>query len=316
MTRTTPARPVDVVGLFPELARHARTSTRLHPRSGSPTVADSSVGGPLLWPADEPWPTCVGPHEGYGLARPDDERRLRSLVAGAVGRPYTAGESAEVRRIHALSHVLDDRPVPLLPVAQFHARDLPDLFCPDDTDLLQVLWCPLNHPDEELPAVRLRWRRAATVTDALTSPPEPRLVMDDYLPNPCVLHPEQVTEYPPHEALPADLADRVEAWDDGRNLYQFDLSVAPGWKVGGWPAPWTFRDPFPTDCPCGSPAEALLTIDSYEWDGGNRSWRPVEDEHAPPRSSEPTGVCIARGYTLQVYRCRRDHTHPPVSMMQ
>ncbi|MEU0600681.1 hypothetical protein ABZ484_20955 [Streptomyces sp. NPDC006393] len=51
---TTPPRPVDVTALFPELAPLARTATRLHPRPGSPTVHDSSVGGPLLWPADEP----------------------------------------------------------------------------------------------------------------------------------------------------------------------------------------------------------------------------------------------------------------------
>ncbi|MEW2267655.1 hypothetical protein AB0913_34660, partial [Streptomyces sp. NPDC047868] len=54
--RTTPPRPVDVTALFPQLAPLARTTTRLHPRPGSPTVRDSSVGGPLLWPADEPWP--------------------------------------------------------------------------------------------------------------------------------------------------------------------------------------------------------------------------------------------------------------------
>ncbi|MFD9451899.1 non-ribosomal peptide synthetase [Streptomyces sp. NPDC059985] len=63
---TTPTRPFDVTALFPQLAPLARTTTRLHPRPGAPTVHDSSVGGPLLWPADEPWPYCDvldGPHE-------------------------------------------------------------------------------------------------------------------------------------------------------------------------------------------------------------------------------------------------------------
>lgn len=318
MVRTTPPRPVDVVELFPELAERARTATRLHPRPGSPTTADSSVGGPLLWPADEPWPTCAGPHEGYGVVRPDDERRLRAVMAGARDRRYTDEETAEMRRIHerGRGHVADVGPVLLLAVAQLHARDVPDLHCPDGTDLLQVLWCPYNHPDEELPAVTLRWRRAAEVTDVLAAPPEPELVADDYLPNPCVLHPEQVTEYPAFDALPAELAARIAGWDGDRDRYQFDLSVAPGWRVGGWAAPWTFRDPLPTACACGSPTEALLTIDSYEWDGGTGSWRPVEDEDASTRASEPTGVRISRGYTMQVYRCRRDHTHPPVAMMQ
>lgn len=54
MSFTTPPRPFDA--LFPQLAPLARTATRLHPRPGSPTAHDSSVGGPLLWPADEAWP--------------------------------------------------------------------------------------------------------------------------------------------------------------------------------------------------------------------------------------------------------------------
>ncbi|MFD0032359.1 hypothetical protein ACFVJK_29605, partial [Streptomyces sp. NPDC127172] len=42
---TTPPRPFDVTALFPQLAPLARTATRLHPRPGSPTAHDSSVGG-------------------------------------------------------------------------------------------------------------------------------------------------------------------------------------------------------------------------------------------------------------------------------
>ncbi len=50
VTRTTPPRPLDLTAVFPELATMSRKVTRLHPRSGLPTVEDSSVGGPLLWP--------------------------------------------------------------------------------------------------------------------------------------------------------------------------------------------------------------------------------------------------------------------------
>ncbi|GAA2417965.1 hypothetical protein GCM10010420_55450 [Streptomyces glaucosporus] len=67
MPRTTPPRPVDIAAVFPELAPLARTAVRLHPRPGAPTAADNSVGGPLLWPADEPWPTCPE-HAGPWLA--------------------------------------------------------------------------------------------------------------------------------------------------------------------------------------------------------------------------------------------------------
>lgn len=36
MTRTTPPRPRDVETLFPELAAHRGTTTRLHPQPGAP----------------------------------------------------------------------------------------------------------------------------------------------------------------------------------------------------------------------------------------------------------------------------------------
>ncbi|HZG02050.1 MAG TPA: hypothetical protein VE546_00515 [Streptomyces sp.] len=50
MSRTTPERPVDVEALSPELSRHRRTATRLHPQPGSSGMDQSSVGGPFLWP--------------------------------------------------------------------------------------------------------------------------------------------------------------------------------------------------------------------------------------------------------------------------
>jgi hypothetical protein len=48
MTRTTPPRPVAITELFPELEEHSATATRLHPRPGAPTAADSSVGGQFV----------------------------------------------------------------------------------------------------------------------------------------------------------------------------------------------------------------------------------------------------------------------------
>jgi len=38
--------------VFPQLRAFARITTRLHPRKGSPSVEQSSVGGPLLWPRE------------------------------------------------------------------------------------------------------------------------------------------------------------------------------------------------------------------------------------------------------------------------
>ncbi|WJV48090.1 hypothetical protein [Streptomyces flavofungini] len=48
-----------------------------------------------------------------------------------------------------------------------------------------------------MPRTALFWRSAATVTDVLATPPDPAVVQfDGYLPDPCLLAPEQVVEYP------------------------------------------------------------------------------------------------------------------------
>ncbi|MFD6229204.1 hypothetical protein ACFWFZ_20380 [Streptomyces sp. NPDC060232] len=302
MTLTTPPRPLDVEALFPGLAAHRATATRLHPRAGSPTARDSHVGGPLLWPAGEPWPVCDEPHRHSG---------------------------------------------PLLAVAQLYARDVPDLAAgPDGCDLLQVLWCPfdLHGPTGHGMHVQLRWRRSAEVREVLAPQPAPAHVgFDGYLPTPCVLHPERVTEYPYIELLTGELGERVEEWEDAqeeaayeaedeeeaayeaqdeeedgyeagggaRNAlpsYQSDLSVAPGWKAGGHAA-WNVTGPGSTDCPgCGAGMRLLLTVDSYEWRADSESWRPPATSGAD--GNRPTGVAVGNFGKLNVFACPHDPAHP------
>ncbi|MFD0535231.1 hypothetical protein ACFQY7_17270 [Actinomadura luteofluorescens] len=99
---------------------------------------------------------------------------------------------------------------PFLAFAQLYARDVPDLAPPPHADLLQVLWCPWDHDDLSCPAVILRWRRADEVTVALDPQPEPELMeYGAYLPDPCVLYPEQIVEYQYADFLPADLHRRL-----------------------------------------------------------------------------------------------------------
>ncbi|MGW3914316.1 hypothetical protein ACWEBX_22740 [Streptomyces sp. NPDC005070] len=339
MSRTTPPRPVDVTSLFPELAPLARSAVRLHPRPGAPTAGDSSLGGPLLWPADEPWPTCPD-HDApthLGVV-PGDVRQRRRILADAWTRPRAEGadlltpeEREIVDRAVAGTRIPQDGPVPLIPVVQVYAADVPSLPRPAGTDLLQMLWCPFDHDEDYLPAAELYWRASADVTDPLPAPPEPSVIgSDNYLPEPCLLHPETVTEYPaPHE-LPEELADRIEAWEEEQNPddeddievvdYQYDLSVAPGCKLGGH-GPWSFSDPFPMSCAeCGSDVRPLLTIDGTEWDGGTGSWRPLEDadydglHFLGPACA--TQLTIGRSYTLQIYVCVASYAHPHVQNMQ
>ncbi|WP_030716168.1 hypothetical protein [Streptomyces sp. NRRL S-237] len=292
--RTTPPRPLDVESLFPTLAAHRRTATRLHPRPGTPGPHDSHVGGPLLWPADEPWPVCTTPHR----RAPGPE------------------------------------PLPLVALAQLHARDVPDLPAgPDGCDLLQVFWCPFDAhgPTGYGMYTHLRWRRAAEVREPAAERPAPGAVgFDGYLPEPCLLHPEQITEYPYIELLTGELGAAVEEWEDAQEeaayeageeaqeeeaaedggepwlpTYQCDLSVAPGWKVGGHAA-WNLTGPGTMDCEtCGCPMELLLTVATNEWHVDTRSWIPLEDG---PRN--PTGVVVGNHGKLNVFACRRDPSHP------
>lgn len=319
MPRTTPPRPTDMASLFPALRPLARLATRLHPRPGAPTVHDSSVGGPLLWPADEPWPVCEVPHKRATGHRIADVRRERQILRQAWARnprtgptPEEAALLATFRRGRHAPHLTDTDPIPLLAVAQLYAADVPGLPRAGDTDVLQVLWCPYERhgPQYEL-NVHLRWRRAADVRAARTTQPEPPLTdRPDLVPTPCVLHPEPITEYPHWEALPAGLRSQIaQRW--GADTYLSALSTAPGWKVAGH-LNWRLTGPTPLHCAaCGAEMRPLLTIDAREWDGGTASWIPTEDiAHARDMGANtPTDIYAGRGQ-LTLASCGRNLLHP------
>ncbi|MEV5651072.1 hypothetical protein AB0L57_22710 [Nocardia sp. NPDC052254] len=351
MTRTTPPRPLDIAALFPALAPLARTATRLHPRPGTPSPHDSSVGGPLLWPASEPWPHCDGPHELDGVnpvVSPANVRLTRQLSAAGRVRRLTTQERETLARIHArpetpITTLPGSQPydgsIAMLPVAQLYARDVPGMTAPAGTDLLQVLWCPFDHPDdvEYMPKTALYWRSTDMVTDILTDPPEPTAVQfTGYLPEPCTISPERVTEYPALLELDAGLRQQLEQWAADRlgveqddiadgevdHPYVFDLSVAPGWKIGGWIG-WGLNDPDTAPCSsCGTPTEPLLTIAGGEWQSGGDSWITDEDRAADISSSspaylaKPSGIEIGRGYSLIIRACPTSPDHPHVQLMQ
>ena len=288
----------------------------------------------MLWPAGETWPTCSdgAHHYVFRLRTPATVRRSREIYAAAQARADLTGnryaltdeERAELPDFDfSEPRSVLNQPIPMLPVAQLYRRDVPDFVGPDGADLLQVLWCPLDHPEEGYnPRVRLYWRRSADVTRLLDAAPEPPVLNESYLPTPCVVHPEQIREYQYGGLLPEQLDARITAWeerideesDDDPLNYQFDLSLAPGWKVGGF-ANWSLSDPHPMDCAeCGTPMTLLFTADSGEWQGSGGTWRPVEEPAAA--SSGPTDVVIGRGYALYVFRCPSSFEHPPATAMQ
>lgn len=326
MVAPTP-RPIDIKLLFPELQFLAKSATRLHPRRGESQVRDNSIGGPLLWPADEPWPVCRLPrmvkHE-RPITPADQRQREAHLDAHRARReqlladPRTPNEvkqalarfqeSFEAARAAATpARVVKTWPVeapavadPMVGLLQLRAADAPSIAFPDGADLMQLLWCPHNHtevphnPHHLGPVPLLVWRRAADVHEILEQIPPPSADAHEgsYLPRPCVLSPEQVVEYPDIDDLPDGLRDRVNSWSETleaeRGLsYRADLSTAPGWKIGGWPS-W-YQDPCLPTCECGSEMSLLLRIASGEW--GGRSWRPPEDRHFPGRGIE--GIHVA-----------------------
>ncbi|MCC9312428.1 hypothetical protein LN042_36165 [Kitasatospora sp. RB6PN24] len=335
MTRTTPPRPLDIEELFPKPADHRGVNTRLHPRTGSPDTSASSIGGPLLWPADEPWPMCTEPHRrgrGYRIA---DIRRRRQLLARAWARDVAPGPTDEERvllkeleRKHRVPDLADTDPVPLIGLVQLYRRDVPGLPAgPDGCDLLQVLWCPFeaHGPSGHGLALHVAWRRSEQVGEPLRAAPEPLLVgFEGALPEPCVLHPEQVATHPHPATLPARLQSEIDAWEERQErqadegpdahvlTYRHDLSIPPGYRVGGFPS-WHSTDPHATSCAaCGTPMALLLTLDSREWDGGCTSWMPAEDHRLPAhlRDPRPAKLAFGRYGLLNVFTCPTSPEHP------
>jgi hypothetical protein len=264
-------------------------------------------------------PDHAGPSQ-LGIT-PDNVRLERRLL---VRRARTGEDvSAALRQVPWQEEINLDGPLPMLPVVQLYATDVPDLPCPPGTDLLQMLWCPFTDHDEDyLPRTVLRWRTAAEVRAPLAAAPQPAVITrGSYLPEPCVLHPETITEYPHRDELPPDLWERIWFWEaQTRADYFDDLSLAPGCKVGGH-VPWSLTAPVPVVCAeCGSKVRPLLTIEDSEWDNEVPSWRPIEesDDELPdaidPASS--TQLFISRGYSLQLYTCEASWDHPHVQKMQ
>ncbi|MEU5155553.1 hypothetical protein [Glycomyces sp. NPDC021274] len=325
MTRTTPPRPHGITGQFPELAQYARPAARLHPRQGEPGVGDSSIGGPLLWPADEPWPTCGLTHEDcqdepldYTFAMRDyfADRDRRQKQGDALDWDAERARMAELEAQYAVDKYPgydEDAPPPLIPLAQLYYRDVPGLPWADRFDLLQILWCPRDHPDADTPynpVFQLRWRSGEDVKERLVDPPRPVVGNGDYLPNPCVLHPEVVTEYPVFRELPEPLQEAIDGWEeqiDEESTYILDLSVAPGWKAVGQGGNWAIIDPYPIVCECGERQLPLFTADSGESGGDSRSWNAVEDTDG--RYTNPVEVIIGRAYILQLYYCPVSEQH-------
>ncbi|WP_326586042.1 hypothetical protein [Streptomyces sp. NBC_01294] len=305
----------DLTAALPDFAPYARSATLLRPTAGTPGVRESSIGGPLLWPVEEAWPVCREPRlvevrEALtdeerelwaGIDRRRRERRRRRVsVVGAedselMDRIMDGGslDLASWERVRCEPAGVGDG-VPMVPVVQVFARDVPGWEWPGGADVVQVLWCPQDHAEPAGrrfywgPTVTVRFRSSSDV-GAVAEAPRSAGAQGIYVARPCVLDPAEVVDLPAGDEIPEELFERGEAWARARGTeYHRTLACRPGWKVGGWPS-WHLTNRMRVDCGvCGAGMRLFLTVDS----GGD------------------PGLTVGRFGELRVFVCPADGAHP------
>lgn len=214
-----------------------------------------------------------------------------------------------------MADLFDHVPYPMIGVLQVYARDVPELPYPEGTDLCQLLWCPNNHDEPWYgPRPVVAWRHAGSATELLTDLPHTTFDAPvnaiDYVPAPCVLMPERVTEYPHPYDLPDILRGRLQAWDGEQVIdrpYLRLLSTAPGTKLLGHPN-WIQGPRWPV-CVCGRLMTHLVTIASAEYSDGER-WNDVHTE------TSPHGIMIGDVGDMYLFTCTARNHRPLEGVVQ
>jgi hypothetical protein len=268
MTKTTAKPRFNVLEVLPELAGMVKTTTRIHPRRGEvQDIAGSKIGGKFLWPANEKWPTMPSKRPKHWVDF-DYEWSFK----------WDFPDGTEIE---------------LTPVLQINQKDAKDFPFPKGTDLFQLFWLPLDIDKRPyFCPPHVVWRSTKNLGEALSDMPFSPHVNPNYVPNPCYLTFESVEEYPDIEDLNDEQQDRLSNWvhslhpevkasdsDEFESIdaiYQFELSVCPSSKLGGYVG-WIQAPEWP-DCDCGHRMEHLLTLTDCEVDAGTWiRWLPLED---------------------------------------
>jgi hypothetical protein len=164
--------------------------------------------------------------------------------------------------------------------------------------------------------MRRRWSREAG--EVPVAPPQPLVVgAGGLVPEPCVLHPEQVVSHPFAGLSPEEPCARIDAREEdleeeagqstggstaGPPPCRYDLPL-PARPAGGF-ASWDATGPrYPVNCLSRTArTRLLLTVDASEWDGGSGSRKPPEDRDRPAhRCATPTEVTVGRRGELNVF---------------
>ncbi|QVL32722.1 DUF1963 domain-containing protein [Telmatocola sphagniphila] len=243
------------------MCEETKNTVRLHPRRAHVLdVTASKLGGVFLWPSDEPWPVCKSPNHYNGEGTAEAKKDVR-------------GKAIE-----------------LVPVLQLRSEDFPEVQFFPGSDLLQLMWCPLEHGSDEgfVAKTFIFWRKRSEVRNPLEHTPKSPFASKWYLPNECELHPERVKEFFVKEITQAMCTQACE-WlaahpspedirteDEWLDFLTSEHALCPSNKVGGYPK-WVQGEEIPT-CKCGNEMEYLLTLTDCEFDGGDwRRWCPIED---------------------------------------
>jgi hypothetical protein len=159
----------------------------------------------------------------------------------------------------------------LAPVLQLRADDFPEVEFRAGTDLLQLLWCPREHERCWARPV-VFWRKRDAVDESLAVMPADATAYPRYIPHPCRLFSERVTDLPQWDASGGAQADplglllgKLDEWNSQtgkfpgqkmQNVYHESFPYG-GWKLGGH-ATWVQGPEVPV-CRAGHTMKLLLT---------------------------------------------------------
>lgn len=237
--RHTPPPPINLTEILPEYAPLARSTVRLHPRSGVCGIDESKLGGMFLLPNDEPWPYDS---EGFPFV---PILQLRVEDVPEIGFP--------------------------------EGKDLFQLFWSFNEILVcKIFWrkrSEITKPLTELPEdvlIEIEENRGFYPTPCILNPERvteyPHIfdIMDEY--------PDLDEALENSKKFAKAIASIPELeYDEPSDVYQDLLSTADGTKVGGYPH-WVQDPEAPEDL------EYLLTIASRECDDATwLRWLPTED---------------------------------------
>ncbi len=287
--RTTPPPKVDITTVFPEFSGLKRNAVRLFPRPAPQMdVIDSKLGGRIIWPQGESWPTCA-------LHQVPFVPLIQLTKTEVPELGFKPG--FEVFQIVWCPHTHSD--YNFLPEHRTYWRKLPEG----------------GEPLSITPEVQLNEKFLPQ--DA-----------GDFVPTQCRFYPEGILEYPSYEELPRGLQDKLGQWNildipgidklridwermpfsPGGWFYCVELSVAGGTKIGGYPE-WIQFPEYPV-CTCGRTMEHLLSISSLETVWGNPAgrWIPIEEKHLSENERYAlhygTGLMFGDGGILYIFICR------------